>query len=43
MTGLAVALASTTGIANAADTIGFVDPSYVLQTNSVLLGCFGKI
>ncbi|HDL5520931.1 TPA: OmpH family outer membrane protein [Mannheimia haemolytica] len=42
MTGLAVALASTTGIANAADTIGFVDPSYVLQNHPVLLDASAK-
>lgn len=32
MTGLAVALASTTGIANAADTIGFVDQAMYYKT-----------
>lgn len=36
-TTLAVALATTTGIVNAADTIGFVDPGYILQNHPVLV------
>ncbi|HGO5823167.1 TPA: OmpH family outer membrane protein [Mannheimia haemolytica] len=42
MTGLAIALATTTGMATAADTIGFVDPAYVLQNHPVLLDATAK-
>lgn len=42
MTGLTIALTTATGIATAADTIGFVDPTYVLQNHPVLLDATAK-
>lgn len=39
---LTAALATATGMANAADTIGFVDPAYVLQNHPVLLDASAK-
>lgn len=36
-TSLTIALATASGMATAADTIGFVDPTYVLQNHPVLL------
>lgn len=42
MTGLTIALATATNMATAADTIGFVDPTYVLQNHPVLLDATAK-
>lgn len=42
MAALTTALASAAGMANAADTIGFVDPTYVLQNHPVLLDASAK-
>lgn len=39
---LTTALITTTGMAHAADTIGFVDPGYVLQNHPVLLDATAK-